>query len=220
MPLYAIKDAVIYRNFIQGSGTRAIGVGYPERANLAFDANNLRLALIWQGGFMDASRHWTGRGEGFQPPMGGNVIALAEGPAFAKMLSLTDPWPTKSARELGQKFKGYKLDSAQRPTFLYELEGVKIDDKPEALAGDGSPTLKRTLQFQAEKPVDNLWFRLLAADKIVALKDGWYQVNDDWKLQIQGIDEATLRQSNGKTELLVPIRLSGKPLTLTERFEW
>ena len=49
MPLVADKEAVIYRNFIQGAGPRAIGVGYPEKANLAFDANDLRLALIWQG---------------------------------------------------------------------------------------------------------------------------------------------------------------------------
>ena len=220
IPIYAFKDAVIYRNFIQGGGPRAIGVGYPERANLAFDANNLRLALIWQGSFMDASRHWTGRGEGFQPPMGGNVIALAEGPAFAKLPSLTEPWPTKSARELSQKFKGYRLDPAQRPTFVYEVEGVSVEDKPEAVAGDNYPTLNRVLTFQSEKTVDNLWFRVLVADKIVPLKDGWYQVNDDWKLQIQGVDEPALRQSNGKTELLVPIRAGGKPLTLTERFEW
>ena len=220
IPIYAIKDAVIYRNFIQGAGPRAIGVGYPERANIAFDANNLRLALIWQGGFMDASRHWTGRGEGFQPPMGGNVIAMPEGPSFAKLPSLTEPWPSKTARELGQKFKGYTLDAAQRPTFRYEVEGVKIQDKPVAVAGENDPTITRTLTFEAEKPVDNLWFRVLAAKTVVPLKDGWYRIDDDWKLQIQGSDAVTVRKSNGVTEILVPIRLAGKPLTLIERFEW
>ena len=97
---------------------------------------------------------------------------------------------------------------------------MSVEDKPEAVAGDNYPTLNRVLTFQSEKTVDNLWFRVLVADKIVPLKDGWYQVNDDWKLQIQGVDEPALRQSNGKTELLVPIRAGGKPLTLTERFEW
>ena len=38
------EEAIIYRNFIEGAGTRAIGVGYPEKLNLAFDANEMRLA--------------------------------------------------------------------------------------------------------------------------------------------------------------------------------
>ena len=80
IPLVADKTPVIYRNFIQGAGPRAIGVGYPEKANLAFDANDLRIALIWQGAFIDASKHWTGRGEGFQGPLGDNALALPYGP--------------------------------------------------------------------------------------------------------------------------------------------
>ena len=68
MPLVPGTEAIIYRNFIKGAGPRAIGVGYPEHVNLAFDANDLRLALIWQGAFIDASRHWSGRGGGFQSP--------------------------------------------------------------------------------------------------------------------------------------------------------
>ena len=49
IPLIPTSEAIIYRNFIEGAGTRAIGVGYPEKVNLAFDANELRLAMIWQG---------------------------------------------------------------------------------------------------------------------------------------------------------------------------
>ena len=49
IPLMPTSEAIIYRNFIQGAGSRAIGVGFPEHANLAFDANEIRLAMIWQG---------------------------------------------------------------------------------------------------------------------------------------------------------------------------
>ncbi len=109
IPLVAEKEAVLYRNFIQGAGPRAIGVGYPEKANLAFDANDLRLALIWQGAFIDASRHWTGRGEGFQGPLGDNVLTLPTGPTFALLENDADAWPRKRAKERGDLFRGYKL---------------------------------------------------------------------------------------------------------------
>ena len=72
--IVADTEPVIYRNFIEGAGTRAIGVGYPEKVNLAFDANNARLAMIWQGSFIDAQRHSTGRGAGSGPGGGGSLI--------------------------------------------------------------------------------------------------------------------------------------------------
>ena len=50
IPLVPDREAILYRNFIEGAGPRGIGVGYPEKANLVFDAENPRLALIWQGG--------------------------------------------------------------------------------------------------------------------------------------------------------------------------
>src|SRR5262249_7190687 len=62
----AFDEAVIYRNFTEGAGPRAIGVGYPEKLTLAFDANNVSLAMLWPGGFIDAARHWTARGAGFE----------------------------------------------------------------------------------------------------------------------------------------------------------
>ena len=77
-------EPIIYRNFIEGAGSRAIGVGYPEGVNLAFDANNMRLALIWHGAFIDAARHWTGRGVGFETPLGDDVLPLPNGIAVSE----------------------------------------------------------------------------------------------------------------------------------------
>src|SRR5271165_781873 len=53
IPLVAHDTAIMYRNFIEGAGARAIGVGYPEKINLAFDANELRYAMLWHKEFMD-----------------------------------------------------------------------------------------------------------------------------------------------------------------------
>ena len=102
--LYVFDEAVMYRNFIQGAGPRAIGVGYPERANLAFDANQMGIALLWHGSFMDAGRHWTGRGQGFQPPLGDNVLSLGQSPTIAVLESRDATWPSGEMKKQGYQF--------------------------------------------------------------------------------------------------------------------
>src|SRR5205085_5023930 len=90
--LVAFDEPIVYRNFIQGAGTRAIGVGYPEKLNLAFDANDLRLAMVWKGGFIDAARHWTDRGAGFEGPLGDDVLSLPAGASFAVLPKPDAAW--------------------------------------------------------------------------------------------------------------------------------
>ena len=150
-------EAVIYRNFIDGAGPRAIGVGYPERANLAFDAQNLRLALLWQGPFIDMARHSTDRGVGYEPPLGDHRIRLPDGPAFAALASPTAPWPT--AADAGGQFLGYRVDARQQPTFRYRVQGLTVEETPLPKPGSVDMTLVRTFKFQgaASQP---LWLRL------------------------------------------------------------
>ena len=104
-------------NCIADAGPRAIGVGYPEKVNLAFDANQLRLALLWHNSFIGPSKHWRGRGQGFQRPLGDNVFKLHQGVPFAVLNDLADPWPQTPARNAGYRFGGYQFDDQRRRTF-------------------------------------------------------------------------------------------------------
>jgi hypothetical protein len=130
IPLVPTTTAILYRNFIEGAGARAIGVGYPERAHLAFDANGMRIAMLWQGDFINAGRHWTDRGSGYEPPAGDNVLRLHTGAPFAKLASAEAAWPGDDARKLGWRFKGYELDKQERPTFRYALGDIAVADYP------------------------------------------------------------------------------------------
>jgi hypothetical protein len=219
IPLTPASEAIIYRNFIEGAGARAIGVGYPEKANLAFDANDLRLAMVWQGAFIDAARHWTDRGVGFEPPLGDNVVNLAAGPSFAVLTSAQDAWPSKANKE-EQRFRGYTLSKDQRPTFKYTVHGVNVEDHPDAITGQASPSVRRTLTLTAPGAVDGLYFRALSADKIEPLGNGWYRINGEWRLKIQANAEPHLRPAANKTELLVPIRFDNGKAQLVEEFAW
>ncbi len=217
IPLIPYKEAIIYRNFIQGAGTRAIAVGYPEKAHLAFDANDGRLALLWQGAFMDAGRHWTGRGEGSEPPLGDNILTLPTGVAFAVLEKSAAAWPATSPREQGYRFRGYRLTPDERPTFLYSFGDVKIEDFPNAMPGKDM-SIKRTLKLSTEKPVEQLYFRAAAANKIEALEGGWYRI-DGWKMKLEG-GEPIIRKAGGKSELLVPIRFTDGKAQLVQEFVW
>jgi mono/diheme cytochrome c family protein len=213
------KEAIIYRNFLEGVGARAIGVGYPEKAHLAFDANDLRLAMIWQGAFLDASRHWTDRGAGFEGPLGDNIVHLPAGVAFAVLDKEGAAWPKASARDLGYRFRGYRLTPDQRPTFLYSVGGVRVEDFPNAVAGKPA-SLQRTLTLSADQPVKGLWFRAAAGDKVEALGKGWYRINGEYRMRIDSTAAPVIRSSGGKQELLVPVRFENNRARIVQEIVW
>lgn len=158
IPLVANDEARIYRNFIKGATARAIGVGYPENVNLAFSADELGVGLAWIGDFIDAGLHWTGRGQGSQSPAGQRVVTLGVGPSYALMPGGLTPWPKVWQPELKARFRGYNLDEKRRPEFYYEVGGLQISDKPEAVEGR---ELVRNIRLKAgENPPQGLSLRL------------------------------------------------------------
>jgi hypothetical protein len=216
--IVADKEAVMYRNFIEGAGSRAIGVGYPEKANLAFDANDMRLALIWQGAFIDAARHRTGRGSGFEKPLGTNVVQGPPGAPLAILESESAEWPKESGKLAGWQFHGYSLDDKQRPTFRYSWKGVDIEDFPEAVPTNLDAGLKRTVTVHAAEPVSKLYFRAAIGDKIEE-KDGAFIVDEKLKLKFTGV-KPVVRNSGGKAELLVPLTFAGNDTKFIEEMTW
>jgi mono/diheme cytochrome c family protein len=219
IPLVVDKEALVYRAFIEGAGTRGIGVGLPEKVNYAFDANDMRLALIWQGAFMDASRHWSGRGEGYQPPLGDNVVNLPAGATVALLDSPSSPWPKERARDRGDRFLGYRLGKERRPTFRYQAGPVHVEDSPDGLAHDTGPTLRRTLTLTSSAP-STAYIRAAVGDTIEPKDGGWYGIDKDLQIHIVSDSKPILRESDGKKELLIPVPLNGKPATVVEEYKW
>lgn len=220
--LVADKEAIIYRNFLEGVGPRAIGVGYPEKANLAFDANGLRIASLWHGAFVDAAKHWTGRGQGFQGPLGDDVIQLPTGVGFARLETTQEPWPTKTARELDQRFRGYRLGENRRPTFLYDVDDVQVEDAFTPVKAGKRATLKRSITLKAATVKESqLWFRAVAAKQITSAADGWYEVDGLWRVRVRaGSAEPTIRPGPQGQELLVPVSFVDGKATIEEEFVW
>jgi hypothetical protein len=207
--LIAFDEAVIYRNFLDGVSPRGIGVGYPEKLNLAFDANDVRLALLWQGAFIDAARHWTGRGEGFGKPLGDNLVRLPEGPPLATLATSAARWPTSSAPGEAVHFGGYRLGPKRQPTFLYRWRGATIEDEPQPVGEEDLYRLRRTITIRSDKPLANAWFRAVRADKIDELAGGSFKIDDRWLLTVAGGAAPERREQGGAWEVIVPVTLAG-----------
>ncbi|MDZ4687086.1 MAG: c-type cytochrome, partial [Planctomycetaceae bacterium] len=223
-PIELVPDGapVIYRNFIEGAGTRAIGVGYPEKVNVAWDANDMQLALIWHGAFIDASKHWNGRGQGFEHPLGDDVLQLPKSRPLAQLASVNEAWPDGVARESGFKFRGYELDVDQRPTFRYEVNGLSVTEKlsPKTVPEVKYPHLSRELSLTGPMSESPWYFRAAVADKLESTAAGTYVVDGVWMLRISGGETPVVRDADGQRELLVPIKLSGQPLGVRLDYAW
>jgi mono/diheme cytochrome c family protein len=234
MELVADKEPRVYRNFIAGAGPRAIGVGYPEKLDLAFDANDVRLALLWQGAFIDASRHWSGRGEGFEPPLGYDVVKFPPGAPFAILPSLAAPWPKESGKPAGYQFRGYIYDAQRHPTFRYRFQQIEIEDLflPVRLSGESDSSFRRTISFQTSRPVANLWFRAAVADNIEDKGNGAFVIDGKVRLNFPAsqptpgrsddlrVTRPIVRRSGDKFELLAPVNFQGNQAQVMEEISW
>ena len=76
MVLTPKDEPIIFRTFMTDVSPRAIVVGYPESVHVAFDANVMRLAKAWRGGFYDAQGTWSGRAGRFLDPYGLSLIHI------------------------------------------------------------------------------------------------------------------------------------------------
>ena len=205
--LKAESRPVIYRNFIEGLSPRGIAVGYPEHCNIGWDANRMSLGLVWHGRFVDASKHWIGRGAGNQSPLGDHVTRIEDTSPVATLESADTLWPAQPPRERGYKFLGYELDSEHRPTFKYRAGAVIVADFPEPVAAGDEGAFRRRFTLSSETPIENLYIRAAMGSSIKAGADGTYSVDQLWTVKVTGGGVPFLRDSNGRQELLVPVPL-------------
>lgn len=227
---------ILYRNFLEGLSPRGIAVGYPEKAHLAWDAEKMCLALVWHGRFIDAGMHWNGRGSGSQSPLGDHVIKIESTVPLALLDSRDAAWPEKPPRESGYAFRGYNLDSKQRPAFRYDLlkpSGesdaaplAHITDFPEPgvdLGPSGEPGFRRSLVVTADSQIDNLYFRAASGTIESSPADpDLYVVDGQWRVRVKTNPpaQAFVRTASGKQELIVPLKLQDGRVEINEEIAW
>lgn len=108
---------MVRRMFLPNASPAAIAVALPGDLNLCWDAGPCRLRYVWRGGFLDAEKHFTGKGQALAR-LGGPVVAtVSEG--FPVMIG---------GRVAGEvAFRGYSLTEGL-PTFFYTIDGQLIKE--------------------------------------------------------------------------------------------
>jgi len=221
--LVPVDEPIVYRNFLAGMGPRAMAVGYPEKAHLAFDIDQLGPAIIWHGAFIDAALHWGGRGAGLQQPLGDDVVRLTPGPSIASLKTAAEPWPVvKSVQEIGHRFRGYRLDAARRPVLMYDVAGATATDEFRPIASDKPATLRRTVTLTSTTAEPTLWFRAAAAASIKpADDDGSYLIDDLWRVRVKAGDaKPIIRSGPAGSELIVPVKFAEGRAVIEQEFLW
>ncbi len=199
-------------------GYRGIGVGYPERINLAFDSGEMALRQLWKGDFASIDL-------GHFHPRGTDAISFPPGIPFHRLKSLDDNWPYKSKtnhafpQDQGYQFRGYTLDAARRPTLLYHYGDIAVEDYFEDTHDkDGKAYFKRTLRFDTPAAPSPFYFRAAAGKKITASADRTFTA-DKLQLRITSAHKGVIREgANG--DVLIPLTLPKGRSTLTLEYQW
>ncbi len=217
--LLAGDEAVMLRRSYSGIGKRGIGVGYPNQVNLAFDAEQMRLAMIWTGKFADPGSVWGGQGSGNVRPLGSNLIPFDSGP---ELDDATAPWNPEEGRPPKHQFRGYFLDEAQRPTFMYrfdniEVEDYSIDSKDET---SGDVGIRRTLSFRSQQQRNDTAFRVASGEAIVTEDNRTFLVDDTLRIRIAGDHKAQVVGSPTGQQLRVPLNVGPKKSSLVLEYSW
>ena len=216
---------LVFRTHMIDVGPRSIAIGYPENVHVAFDANNIRLAKVWRGGFFDARGTWQGRAGQFFGPYGTDVLNLPPGPAIASLDDIDSPWPIagRNDRNVGGRFLGYRLDDEGRPVLRYRLHDLLIEEAPEPLRSGGGTDLIRRFRLAAGSDPRPLYLLLAEGDEIASESERSWSV--DGQLDVSIASEADLapfvRESQGVRQLLQRIDLApGETLQLDVTLSW
>ncbi len=197
------REARMLRRSYPEIGKRGIGVGYPGGVNLAFDAEQLRLALLWKGRFVDPSGVWYGQGHGKVRPMG-PTISLPKGPELDER---KDPWNVDEGRPPDHRFKGYSLDEERRPTFRYTFGPIDVEDFFSEFHDPQTDRLqvRRRIKMKANEASEPLRFRLLVDDEAKLDREGTDVTGGQLHIRIASGHAAEITDRFAEKQVVVPL---------------
>ena len=225
MVLVPGSEVVVFRTFMNEVGPRAITAGFPEGVHVAFDANVVRLAKAWRGGFYDAKGTWQGRAGKFLDPYGEDIIDMPPGPAFAFLDSADAAWPqpARTDRDVGGQFSGYQLDEQRGPTFRYRLREVDIEEQPVPILSAGGANLTRRFTLRGNTGAGQLYLLLAEGEEVTKEAESSWIVDGNISVSLRSRRSLApvVRTSQGVRQVLAPIVIgNGETVSIEVDLAW
>lgn len=213
------SEARMLRRSYPNVGKRGIGVGYPGGVNLVFDAEQMRLASLWKGRFVDPAGVWYGQGHGNVRPLG-KVIELPKGP---ELDDANEPWVVDDGRPPKHRMLGYELDDARRPTFRYSYDSVEVEDFCRELPADSDEAvrLRRRLLMTSAQGHAGLRFRLASGVEIEQIAKQAFVIDKRLTVRVVSDNQPQIVTEGEVNSLHIPIRLGAEQSQeIVIEYEW
>ncbi len=223
-------EPITFRSFLDGVGAHCVLVGFPQRTNVAFDANRVRTVVAWPGDFISTRESWEGRAGQYAKIPSSNPLWLPEGPAFARLPSGESEWPqdVPKGQKIGSnrtlddwQFQGYRFDKNRVPTFRYQMPGgIEVEETFQTELVQRGTVLIRKLQITSDTDIPDLYFLAARGEAVEANTDGEYVVGDtSCRFETQSETTPIVRPAGNQKELLLPIHFENRAGKNVANFE-
>ena len=208
---------ILLRTFMEGVGTHAIAVGFPQGIHFAFDALEVRSKLLWRGRFLNAESTWSNRFSPFVHPLSEDLAKLPDAMPLASLKDGLSPWPDRKGKEAGFRMGGFRVSPSGEPTFLYSFRGIAVEER--LMPSQESAWFRRTVELTGAG--ESVWFLAARAPKIESQGAGHYSAGGlKFRLREPEVSMAVLRRSGGADELLLPIRFREGRARVQQEISW
>jgi len=200
--LIPVDEPILFGTFFEDLSARVICCGYPERISFAYDVENTRMAMLWQGEFMNARGTWEGRAGQLESPEGSQELEFPAGEAIA-LIEANQSWPAALGRNAGWRHRAVIRDAERRPIFRRSHAdwGVTVEEWIEPKYSTLGAKIIRHVQVEGvDQP---LVFRVATADRISKQADGSYEADDGARYSLGGSGEHIVYQGEDGEELRV-----------------
>jgi len=208
---------ILLRTFMEGVGTHAIAVGFPQGIHFAFDALEVRSKLLWRGRFLNAESTWSNRFSPFVHPLSEDLAKFPDTMPLASLKDGPSPWPGRTGEAAGYRMGGFRISPSGEPTFLYRFREITVEER--LIPSRGSTWFRRTLELTGDG--DSVWFLAARAPKIESQGRGLYSAEGHKvRLREPEVSVAQLRRSGDADELLLPIRFREGRARVQQEVSW
>lgn len=152
--VHATAQPIVMRTILPELDPRSIALGFPQGLSVALDVAEPRLGYVWQGGFLNLRRKWTGRGNGPCDLVGAKLIDGAPGAMFRR-----------GDTPLDAEFAGYRFEG-EAVVANYALEDASVEIGFDVVRSEVAFGLRLDISSECEQVVEVVLGRR-AAPRIV-----------------------------------------------------